>query len=177
MPCPAVITIPHNSPQQTSAAFLADLVNTMSNTCPALRTLHYSPTHHILTKYTPTHYTSHIQRDSQRCKHNTQTSPGSVSGLTINLLWKQMSPSRGWVKCTVSVVSSLCYSRLYKLTICWASPNICEVHKSICILSSHTVYIMVCIIIMTECCSQSSRYAFAINHVTLTGVQTMLCKF
>ena len=115
---------------------------TLLTPCPthALHCVHCSPTHHILTKYTPTHYTSHIQRDSQCCKHNTQTSQGSVSRLTINLLRKQMSPSRGWVKCTVSTVSSLCYSSLYKLTICWASPNICEVHKSICILSSHTVY-------------------------------------
>ena len=70
-----------------------------------------------------------------QAQHSDQT-----GRLTINLLRKQMSPPRGRVKCTAATVSSLCYSRLYKLTICWASPNICEVHKSIRILSSHSLW-------------------------------------
>ena len=49
----AVIAIPHNSPQQTSAAFLAELVNTMSDTCPALRALlTYSSYSHQIYSYT-----------------------------------------------------------------------------------------------------------------------------
>ena len=104
MPGPAVITIPHILPHQTSAAFLADLVNTMSNTCPKLRTLltYLSCSHQI---HSITHHIIFIKSlvAGRETLHVGSTTLASrrlcVSRLRVNLLRKQMSPSRGWVKC------------------------------------------------------------------------------
>ena len=175
MPCTAVITIPHNSPQQTLGAFLADLVNTMSNTCPALRTF----IAHLLIIFSPnillptTHHTSRE---------------------TLNVASTTLRPVRGLSRVSQSIYSGnkchhrevgssaqcpLCPAFVIPVCINWPSVG----HHPISArctkvsVSCHHTQFMVCIIIMTECCSQSSRYAFAINHVTRTGVQTMLCKF
>ena len=150
MPGPAVITIPHNLLHQTSAAFLADLVNTMSNTCPALRTLHCSPTHHVLTKYTPSHITHHIshhihhesccrKRDSPCWEHNTRQSQ-AVCLASQSKFTPETNVTSIKRLGQVHTVCSLCYPGLYKLTICWSSANIFEVHKCFRTLSSHSLW-------------------------------------
>ena len=78
----AVIAIPHNSPQQTLAAFRAELVNTMSNTCPALLT--YSSYSHQIYSYTSHGF--HQESWSRKiyfrhCKHNTQTRQGDSQSI------------------------------------------------------------------------------------------------
>ena len=147
MPCPRLspFHITHPSKPWLHSA------RSLLTPCPT-HALHCSPTYHILTKYILLHITRLPSRvliqenilSTLQAQHSDQT-----GRLTINLLRKQMSPPRGWVKCTAAAVSSHCYSRLYKLTICWASPDICEVHKSIRILSSHSLWwwaVPVCII-------------------------------